>query len=251
MAGTGGPKRHIRKTLFLALVIPLSVLVPGAVAVAQSPYGVSLVPSAIPAFVPPACGTGTPAYNYAGSGDAADPQVVYSNGTYYAFTTGNALGNHIAALVSSSPNGGYRSYTGSCWGSSALPNPSPWEAPNTQTSPGVFWYAGHWVMFYDAAQAGRASDSGYDCLAVATAPSISPSNVQFTDVTNSLIGNFPVACQPEGSVDPQPYVDPATGIAYLMWKQNDGGSPAPAEIWAQQLDGTGTGFAPAPPPCPS
>ena len=116
MAGTGGPKRHIRKTLFLALVIPLSVLVPGAVAVAQSPYGVSLVPSAIPAFVPPACGTGTPAYNYAGSGDAADPQVVDSGGTYYAFTTGNALGNHIAALVSSSPNRGYRPYTGSLLG---------------------------------------------------------------------------------------------------------------------------------------
>ena len=39
-----------------------------------------------------------------GNGDAAVPQVVYSAGTYYAFTTGNVLGNNIAALVSSSPN---------------------------------------------------------------------------------------------------------------------------------------------------
>ena len=47
-------------------------------------------------------------------------------------------------------------------------------AANTQTSPGVFNYDGHWVMFYDAAQSGHASDSGFDCLAVATAASISP-----------------------------------------------------------------------------
>ena len=28
--------------------------------------------------------------------------------------------------------------------------PPAWETPNTQTSPGVFFYGGHWVMFYDA-----------------------------------------------------------------------------------------------------
>ena len=141
----------------------------------------SVAPSAGPAFNPPNCGTGTPAYNYEGSGDAADPQIVYSGGTYYAFTTGNALGNNIAALVSSSPNSGYGPYTGRCYGSTALPSPSSWEASNTQTSPGVFEYDGHWVMFYDAAQSGHASDSGFDCLAVATAASISPTNVQFSD----------------------------------------------------------------------
>ena len=193
-----------------------------------------------PAFDPPNCGTvGTPAYNYEGSGDAADPQVVYSGGTYYAFTTGNALGNNIAALVSSSPNSGYGPYTGRCYGSTALPSPSSWEAANTQTSPGVFDYDGHWVMFYDAAQSGHASDSGYDCLAVATAASISPTDVQFSDVSNG-----PIECQATGSIDPQPFVDPSTGTAYLVWKQNDGGSSAPAYIWSQQLNAAGTGFAP-------
>ena len=39
-----------------------------------------------------------------------------------------------------------------------------------------------------------------------------------------------------GSIDPEPFVDPGTGAAYLVWKQNDGGSSAPAYIWAQQLD---------------
>ena len=210
--------------------------VPGAATAVSAHVAVS--PSANPAFVPPNCGTGTPAYNYEGSGDAADPQVVESGGTYYAFTTGNAMGNNIAALVSSSPNSGYGPYTGRCYGSTALPSPSPWEQANTQTSPGVFNFAGHWVMFYDAAQSGHASDTGFDCLAVATAPSISPTNAQFSDVSNA-----PVECQATGSIDPQPYVDPSTGIAYLVWKQNDGGSSAAAYIWAEQLNAAGTGFA--------
>src|ERR1700727_2190953 len=37
----------------------------------------------------------TPAY----SNDAGDPDPLYSNGTYYAFTTGTTLGNHIQALT--------------------------------------------------------------------------------------------------------------------------------------------------------
>ncbi len=214
--------------------------VPAAAADAAGAHAVSVVPAPAPAFDPnPACGTGTPAYNFEGSGDAADPQIVSSGGAYYAFTTGNAMGNHIAALVSSSPNSGFGPYTKQCYGSSALPSPSPWEQLDTQTSPGVFAYAGHWVMFYDAAPAGHGSDTGSDCLAVATAPSISPTSAQFADVVNA-----PLECQPTGSVDPEPYVDPATGLAYLVWKQNDGGSSAPAYIWAQQLDAAGTAFAP-------
>ena len=81
-------------------------------------------------------------------------------------------------------------------------------------------------MFYDAAQSGHASDSGYDCLAVATAASISPTNVQFSD------GQRPHRVPGNGSIDPQPFVDPSTGMAYLVWKQNDGGSSAPAYIWS-------------------
>ena len=218
-----------------------AALVPGAASGVSTPHAVTVEPSSS-AFNPPNCATGTPAYNFAGSGDAADPQVVYSSGAYYAFTTGNALGNNLAALVSSSPNSGYAPYTNgthSCYGSSALPSPSPWEQPNTQTSPGVFQYGGHWVMFYDAAQAGHGSDTGFDCLAVATAATISPTSVQFSDIADA-----PVLCQNTGSIDPEPFVDPSTGLAYLVWKQNDGGSSAPASIWSQQLNSAGTGFAP-------
>jgi Glycosyl hydrolases family 43 len=235
-------RRRRRALLLVALAGGLGgFLLPPPVGAADAPShatpAVAVTPATTPAFSSN-CPTGSPAYNYPGSGDAADPDVVYSNGAYYAFTTGNALGNNIAALVSSSPNSGYGPWTGACYGSTALPSPSGWEQPNTQTSPGVFSYGGQWIMFYDAAQAGHATDSGYDCLAVATAPSISPGSIQFTDTSGA-----PLLCQPTGSIDPAPFVDPATGIAYLIWKQNDGGSSAPAYLWSQPLSPSGTSFA--------
>jgi hypothetical protein len=161
---------------------------------------------------------------------------LYSGGTYYAFTTGTALGNHIQALTTTgSPASGWQPYTGG-YGSSALPNPPSWETVNTQTSPGVFFYGGHWVMFYDAALSPHAEDSGYSCLSVATAATLSPP--VFTD--NSA---GPLSCGTPGVgvLDLSPFVDPATGTAYLVWKSNDGGgSPAASQIWSAQLSADGT-----------
>jgi hypothetical protein len=168
----------------------------------------------------------TPAY----PGDAGDPDVVYSGGTYYAFTTGTPLGNHIQALVSASPASGYGSYTGHAYGSTALPNPPGWEQANTQTSPGVFNYGGHWVMWYDA------FSGGHGCLSVATTAALPV----FTDTSGG-----PLYCGAPGVgvLDPSPFVDP-NGTAYLLWKSNDGqGSAAPSQIWSVPLNASGTGFA--------
>jgi Glycosyl hydrolases family 43 len=181
----------------------------------------------------------TPAY----SGDAGDPDVVESGGAYYAFTTGTPLGNYLQALVDTtgSPQSGWRSYTGQSYGSSALPDPPAWEAVNTQTSPGVFFYDNHWLMFYDAAQAGHAGDTGYNCLSVATAASLSPSDAAFSDSSTG-----PLLCQANlgGAIDPSPFIDPATGSPWLVWKSNDGGSTQPARIWTEELNSSGTGFYP-------
>src|SRR5665213_1195732 len=102
--------------------------------------------------------------------NAGDPDVVLSNGTYYAFTTGTALGNHIQVVINTSgdPTNGYGSYTGQPYGSTALPNVPAWQQVDTQTSPGVASVGGHWVMWYDASLAGHPADSGFSCLAVAT-----------------------------------------------------------------------------------
>ena len=87
-------------------VLAVALIVSGALAVVTGPQAGAMTvrPSATPAF----------------AGDSGDPDVVYSGGTYFAFSTGTPLGNHIQALVSSSPSSGYGSYTGESYGSTAL-----------------------------------------------------------------------------------------------------------------------------------
>lgn len=191
--------------------------------------GVRIAPSTTPAF----------------SGDAADPDVIQSGGTFYAFTTGTALGNHLQALIDTTgnPTSGWRSFTGQSFGSSALPNTPGWQTVNTQTSPGVAFYDHHWVMFYDAAVKPFAGDTGHNCLSVATAPTLTPSHPVFTDRSTG-----PLFCSPGGVLDPSPFVNPATGKAFVVWKSNDGSSPEASQIFIARLSSTGTSFASAPTP---
>lgn len=184
--------------------------------------GVRIEPEASPAF----------------AGDAGDPDVVRDGTTYYAFTTGTPLGNHIQALVSSAPAGGWHSYTNTTFGSTALPDPPSWEQENTQTSPGVFAFDKQWVMLYDASMAGHAAGTGYDCISVATAATLTPTSPVFTDHSTG-----PLICQKSygGVLDPTPFLDVETGKAYVLWKSNDGSSSQPSHIWSQELSATGTG----------
>ena len=239
-SGASAIRRHATSK-WLALV-GFGLLVAGTSAVASS--------SAVAAASSPPMtshvsfsGSAAPAF----AGDAPDPDVVYSAGTYYAFTTGTALGNNLQALVdtSGSPATGWRSYTGMDDGSTALPTPPAWEEPNSQTSPGVFLYGGHWVMFYDASRNGHPEDSGYSCLSVATTSALTPSAPAFTDTSTG-----PLYCGTPGVgvLDPSPFVDPNTGVAYLLWKSNDGSSSAASQIWSVQLSAVGRPSS-AHPPC--
>lgn len=184
-------------------------------------------------------GSQTPAFN----GDAPDPDIVLHDGVYYAFTTGTVTGNYLQALIDTtgSPTSGWRSYTGGPFGSSALPAPPAWETINTQTSPGVFNYGGHWVMFYDAAVKPYQEVQGHSCLSVATAATVTPSHPVFTDTSTG-----PLFCYNGGVLDPSPFVDPQTGVAYLVWKSNDGGSVEPSQVWSVRLSPNGTSFDGAP-----
>src|SRR6202012_5950624 len=69
----------------LGLSAAVVVGVSGAASVA-SLAAVSVSPASTPAFSDPGCPPRSPAYNFSGSGDAADPQVIYSGGHYYAFS---------------------------------------------------------------------------------------------------------------------------------------------------------------------
>ncbi|HUZ10594.1 MAG TPA: family 43 glycosylhydrolase [Acidimicrobiales bacterium] len=225
------PVRRRRAAVALTALAATVMALVGLVGVTPPSHAGGSVPRADV----PVVGASSPAF----PGDAPDPDIVRSGSTYYAFTTGTALGNHIQVLVDNSgtPASGFGSYTGQPFGSTALANPPAWETVNSQTSPGVFFYAGHWLMYYDASTGGQPQGTGHDCLSVATAPSLNPP--QFTDTSSG-----PLYCQASlgGSVDPSPFVDPATGIAYLVWKSNDGGSSMPGIIWSAQLNSSGTGF---------
>jgi hypothetical protein len=91
-------------------------------------------------------------------------------------------------------------------------------------------------MFYDATDLNQ----GYDCISVATAAS--PAGL-FQDNSSG-----PVICQASygGSVDPQPFIDPATGQAWIDWKSNDGSSSQSAYLWAARLSASGTTLTSAP-----
>ena len=173
------------------------------------------------------------------SADAPDPDVVYADGTFYAFTTGTALGNNIQVLTSPSgdPRTGWRPYTGGS-GSTALADPPAWEQVGTQTSPGVVYTGGHWVLWYSASRSGHGVDTGFTCLGVATAPTLSPTSPRFSDTSSDSPW-----CPPGGVLDPSPFVDPTDGRTYLVWKTNDGTTASASQVWGVQLTQNGTGFA--------
>jgi hypothetical protein len=229
---------HIR--LAVAVVLTFAGVLAGCITTGLS-SGAGAVNAAHNATEAHVSLTGSPSPAYAN--DAADPDLLYSGGTYYAFTTGTSLGNFLQALTDTTgtPASGWQPFTGGT-GSSALPSPPAWETVNSQTSPGVFFYGGRWVMFYDASVNPFPEDSGHSCLSVATAATLSPP--VFTD--NSA-GPLYCGTSGVGVLDPSPFVDPGSGIAYLLWKSNDGGgSPAASQIWSAQLSANGTSIVGTP-----
>ncbi|HVA42645.1 MAG TPA: family 43 glycosylhydrolase [Acidimicrobiales bacterium] len=198
--------------------------------------GVAVGPEARPAVAAPPPPAVAPASSPAAAMDAPDPDVLLAGSTYYAYTTGTTWGNHIGVLESTSPDSGYHTITGKTYGSTAVGPLPAWEENNTQTSPGVFYYAGHYVMFYDATD----TAAGYNCISVAV--SATPQG-PFEDNSTA-----PLICQTNlgGSVDPQPFVDPATGQAWVDWKSNDGSASGSAYLWAARLGSDGTSLASSP-----
>jgi len=232
--------RQIGRTFAVGVAALVAGVVGGvaAVLVATGPRpALAATPSPVPAL------TTTPAFSW----DAPDPDLVRDGSTWYAFTTGTWWGNDIGVLVDSSgdPQSGWTGYEpqGGA-GSSALPVLPAWEQPGTQWAPGVFFWGGRWIMYYATSTAGSAAGTGHGCLSIATAASLSPRPI-FTDTSSG-----PMYCQPSlgGSIDPQPFVDPATGQAWLLWKSNDGGSSAPAALWSAQLSADGGSFVTTPTP---
>jgi hypothetical protein len=167
----------------------------------------------------------TPSPSPAFAGDAPDPHVVRFGSTYYAYTTGTTWGNHIGVLKSSQPASGWQAL------GSALPTVPSWQQVDTQNAPGVFFWAGRYVMYYNA----KPVFGPRRCLSVATS---STPQGPFVDNTAG-----PILCQDAlgGAIDASPFVD-TDGKAYLYWKNNDGFSPfsaAVSRVWVAPLSADG------------
>ncbi|HEX4493127.1 MAG TPA: family 43 glycosylhydrolase [Acidimicrobiia bacterium] len=170
--------------------------------------------------------------------DAPDPAVVRVGSTYYAYTTGTMWGNHIGVLVSSQPSSGWHTLQNRSFGSSAfgsLPagtSVRPWQINGSQHAPGVFAFAGKYVMFYTAQTV--SGHGGHYCLSVATASA--PAG-PFSDTSSG-----PLLCRDSegGVIDPQPFVD-AAGNPWLYFKTYDdvNHGSTPARIYAVALSGNG------------
>ncbi len=202
-----------------------------------------VIGAAAPASAAAAVPTVTPPTAPALAMDSPDPDIVLSGGTFYAFTTGTTWGNQIAIAdtTSGSPTSGWHPLNAMGGSSAFVENgdaapPAAWEKNNTPTSPGVFQYNGEWIMFYDA----LARSSGRYCISVATASSVTGPYVDSS--------SGPLICQLNlgGSIDPQPFVDPATGVPYLLWKSNDGSSPSASTIWSQPIASNGVSLTGSP-----
>jgi beta-xylosidase len=171
----------------------------------------------------PGVGFQAPVFN----GDFPDPAVVVVGSTYWAYGTGSA-GRNLQVIQSPDLQ---------TWSAPTDPLPSlpAWASPGHTWAPGVLRIGQTFVMYYTV----RDAAAGRQCISVAT--SSTPAG-PFSDTSTG-----PLVCQlaDGGSIDPNPYVDPA-GSLYLLWKSDDNALGRPTHLWGQRLTATGAALVGAP-----
>ena len=176
-----------------------------------------------------------------------DPDVLRVGDTYYAYATSTG-GAYLPVMRSTDlrtwvARSAYKHPSSDDpYFNDALPQPASW-APDVNGgrlskevwAPGVEQIGGRFVAFYSIR---TVANPERFCISVAT--SASPEG-PFVDNSSG-----PLQCDsdPKGSIDPEPFVDPATGTPYLVWKSEGVPGSQPTKIWIRQLAGDGTSFAP-------
>jgi len=149
--------------------------------------------------------------------DAPDPDIVESNGVYYAFTTGTTR-LRIEELQSTN----LVTWTVLPFPGALIEEPA-WVLQGYEWAPSVAEFDGTWVMYYATYDA----LAGTECVTEATAPSVAGPYLN--------VSLAPVICNPGGDIDPDIFVAPAGG-ATLVWR-------GPDAIWSQPLSPTGRTLA--------
>jgi beta-xylosidase len=151
-----------------------------------------------PANTPSATDASAPAF--AIDADFPDPDVVATESGYLAFAT-NSFGENIQVASSSDLK------TWTVEQRDALPELPAWASKGRTWAPDVSDFDGRAVMYFTAEH----TDSGRQCIGVATAPSL--------DGTFAPASDKPIVCTLDagGSIDPSTFVD-ADGTRYLLFK---------------------------------
>jgi hypothetical protein len=231
--GGGRAAARARSAPRAALVALILLVVLGAVPLAASSAGASgpRVPAFVgaPYFVPGAVYT----QNF------PDPSIVYdaTSDKYWAFATTTG-GVYVPAMwPTDTVTWTARTSSGIANDNNefhdALPQPIPgdWSAwrssdphfPADLWAPGVSKIGTRWVMFY----ALRTNAAGRRCLAYATS---SQPGGPYLDPRSFYCSNDPM-----GTIDPQPFTDPATGTTYLVWKDEGVPGRYGQRSWAQAI----------------
>jgi beta-xylosidase len=175
-----------------------------------------------------------------------DPSVIRVGFRYYAF--GTATGGAYLPVTSSTDlrqwvaREAYRDPVSGVVGNDALLRPATWAVDRPGASklakevwaPGAAQIGTRFVVFYAARVA---VDRNRFCISVAVADK--PEG-PYTDTTKA-----PLVCDsdPNGSIDPQPFVDD-DGTPYLLWKSEGDPGRRPTRIWSRRLAADGLSFAP-------
>jgi beta-xylosidase len=183
----------------------------------------------------PIVGPSSPAYGASSTftapvyaGDFPDPAVILVKGTYWAYATGSA-GRNLQVMYSADLH---------TWSppTDALPVLPSWASSGQTWAPGLLKRGSTFLMYYTV------HDASLDQQCISVATSSKPQG-PFSDTSTE-----PLICQSAngGSIDPNPFVDPASGDLYLLWKSDDNslGAGHPTHIWGQELSVGGTSLFP-------
>lgn len=185
------------------------------------------------------------------TGTFADPSVVRVGRTYVAAATTTA--NLNLPLMTSTDLLTWRprevaadaaAWTDRRGWNEAMPVRARWAAVRerrgelelvSQWAPSLARVGRTWVAAYSAAVR---LEPRHSCIGIATAAGpLGPYTPR----------HAPLVCHPRsplGAIDPDVFVDPRTGAAYLLWKAEGVPGELPARLVARRLDASGTRFAP-------
>jgi hypothetical protein len=229
---TSFPRRSVTRrsaTRPATLLVAFLVILSGVVALPGAGVGAEEVPEDLPTR-----GEATYSPDYVGAPFFApgmpytqnfpDPEVIFDplSGRYYAFSTMTG-GVYVPVmsstdLVTWTARGSHGVQNSAGHGHDALPDPSPPghpyvshepAFPDSVWAPAVGRFGTRWVMFY----ALQVDATGRRCIYYATSDHV---DGPYRDPRF-----FTCSDDPMGSIDPDLFWDPATGVTYLLWK-NEG-----------------------------